>query len=140
MIKKILVAVDLEDLTLTDKMLQMAGDLARLNHSRVTLLHVSSELPADVIAHLPADYTHETSSRLVDQLEALIEHLKLPDDATHVAVRHGSVYRKILQQAEADQSDLIVVGCHRPDAVDVLLGSNAARVSRHASCSVFVVR
>jgi nucleotide-binding universal stress UspA family protein len=33
-----------------------------------------------------------------------------------------------------------VVGAHRQDLKDYLLGPNAARVVRHADCSVYVVR
>ena len=42
-----------------------------------------------------------------------------------------------LRKAEAD---LIVVGSHRPAMRDYLLGTNAARVVRHAHCSVLVAR
>ncbi|MDH3475684.1 MAG: universal stress protein [Rhodospirillales bacterium] len=38
------------------------------------------------------------------------------------------------------KADLIITGSHKPNVSDYLLGSNAARVVRHASCSVFVVR
>jgi nucleotide-binding universal stress UspA family protein len=36
--------------------------------------------------------------------------------------------------------DLVVVGSHRPTMKDYLLGTNAARVIRHARCSVLVPR
>ncbi|MEP3300223.1 MAG: universal stress protein, partial [Pseudoruegeria sp.] len=38
------------------------------------------------------------------------------------------------------KADLIVIGAHRPDFKDYLLGPNAARVVRHSECSVYVVR
>ncbi|MFC6689379.1 universal stress protein [Jhaorihella thermophila] len=52
----------------------------------------------------------------------------------------GKVYREVLRVAEEAGSDLIVVGAHNPELRDYLLGSNAARIARHASCSVYVVR
>jgi nucleotide-binding universal stress UspA family protein len=59
-------------------------------------------------------------------------------------VRHvvstGSAYEEILKTAEADKADLIVIGAHKPDFKDYLLGPNAARVVRHSNCSVCVVR
>jgi universal stress protein G len=140
MIKEILVAVDLEDAALTKKVLQIAGEIAGLHSSRVTLIHVGAELPADVAIHLPSDFQHQMSTKLVNQLEEMAQSLNLPPDATRVSVRHGPIYREILAQAKADDTDLIVIGCHKPDAADFLLGSNAARVSRHATCSVYVVR
>ncbi len=140
MTKKILVAVDIEDATLTAKALRTAGEIAALHNATVTLLHVGAELPPDVAMHLPSDFQHLLSTKVANQLEKMAETLNLPSDATRVSVRHGPIYREILAQAEADGSDLIVIGCHKPDAADFLLGSNAARVSRHASCSVYVVR
>ncbi|MDE0588863.1 universal stress protein [Halocynthiibacter sp. C4] len=59
-------------------------------------------------------------------------------------VRHiiatGTAYEEILKTAKLDKSDLIVIGAHKPDFKDYLLGPNAARVVRHSRCSVFVVR
>ena len=40
----------------------------------------------------------------------------------------------------ASDDDLIVIGAHKPDFKDYLLGPNAARVVRHSHCSVHVVR
>lgn len=52
----------------------------------------------------------------------------------------GGVYDQILRTAEEVEADLIVIGAHRPGPSDYLLGSNAARVVRHAKQSVYVVR
>ena len=41
---------------------------------------------------------------------------------------------------EAYKPDLIVMASHRPELKDYLIGPNAARVVRHADCSVQVVR
>ena len=42
--------------------------------------------------------------------------------------------------ADETNADLIVMASHRPELKDFLLGPNAARVVRHANCSVLVVR
>ncbi len=47
---------------------------------------------------------------------------------------------KILKAVEETGCDLIVMASHRPALKDYLLGPNAARVVRHANCSVLVVR
>jgi nucleotide-binding universal stress UspA family protein len=52
----------------------------------------------------------------------------------------GSIYREILRAAQEVPADRIVMGSHRPERKDFLLGSNAAKVARHAKCSVLVVR
>ena len=59
----------------------------------------------------------------------------------NILVTHGaSIYAEILAVAEEAEADLIVVGSHRPAMKDYLLGTNAARVVRHARCSVLVAR
>jgi universal stress protein F len=58
----------------------------------------------------------------------------------HPHVVHGSVYDMILRAADRLSVDSIVMGAHRPELSDYLLGPNAARVVRHAKQSVYVVR
>jgi nucleotide-binding universal stress UspA family protein len=53
---------------------------------------------------------------------------------------HGTVYDEILRAADKLEADVIVMGAHRPEFSDYLLGPNAARVVRHAKQSVYVVR
>lgn len=140
MIDTILVAVDLEDPTLTERMLAVTSDFAKLKGAQVTLLFVAADIPPNAAIQLPDDFRTRTSSNVSKQLGHLVGKLNLPSGAAKVAVRFGSIYHEVLAQAEEDKSDLIVVGCHRPDLADYLLGPNAARVVRHASCSVFVLR
>ena len=55
-------------------------------------------------------------------------------------VRQGTVYEMVLLTAKEIDADLIIIASHRPELKDYLLGPNAARVVRHANCSVLVVR
>jgi nucleotide-binding universal stress UspA family protein len=140
MIETILVAVDLEDTALSERMLAVTSDLAQLKESEVTLVYVATDIPPAAAIQLPDDYRARASSSISRQLGHLAGKLHLPGGAAKVAVRFGSIYREILAQAKEDKSDLIIVGCHKPGLADFLLGPNAARVVRHAPCSVFVVR
>lgn len=58
----------------------------------------------------------------------------------HPHVLHGTVYDEILRLADELDVDVIIMAAHRPEARDYLLGSNAARVARHAKQSVYIVR
>ncbi|SDX72937.1 universal stress protein [Roseicitreum antarcticum] len=65
----------------------------------------------------------------------------VPDDVNvRPHVLHGSIYDEILRAADKLDADLIVIGSHRPELKDYLLGPNAARVVRHGRQSVYVVR
>ena len=75
-----------------------------------------------------------------EKLAAWVEE-HVPDEVeVHPHVLHGRVYDEILNAANTLKADAIVMGSHRPGPTDYLLGPNSARVVRHASQSVFVVR
>ena len=57
-----------------------------------------------------------------------------------IHVSEGTVYDQIIRVSHALNIDAIIVGAHRPELKDYLIGPNAARVARHAPQSVFVVR
>jgi len=59
---------------------------------------------------------------------------------TEVEVRVGHPYHSILEVAKENSAELIVIASHQPGLQDYLLGSTAAKVVRHAKCSVLVLR
>jgi nucleotide-binding universal stress UspA family protein len=78
---------------------------------------------------------------LENRIAALIRRADAPDLKPNILVTHGaSIYAEILRVAEEAEADLVVVGSHRSAMKDCLLGTNAARVVRHARCSVLVAR
>ena len=60
--------------------------------------------------------------------------------ASKAFVASGTIYEEILRVASETGCDLIVMTSQRPELKDYLLGPNASRVVRHATCSVLVVR
>lgn len=80
-------------------------------------------------------------------LAATVENLKdlasdqIPDGvAFRTIARHGKIYEEVLEVAREQEVDQIVIAAHRPKTSDFLLGANAARIVRHATCSVTVIR
>ena len=55
-------------------------------------------------------------------------------------IRRGHAYRNIIDYAEEQGVDCIVIGSHKPNYSDYFIGSTAARVVRHAPCAVHVHR
>jgi len=55
-------------------------------------------------------------------------------------LRTGHVYVEVLDLAKEVNANVIVVGANSQDLKDYLLGPKAARIARHASCSVLVAR
>lgn len=140
MFNRIIVAVDLEQDTPPGRLLQAASDIARTNGADIYLLHVIRAAPAIVSQYLEAGYEHLASAKVEERLEALAAGLDIGAGTVACTVRFGEIYQEILALADKVSADLIVLDSHKPGVADYLLGSNAARVVRHATCSVFVLR
>ena len=140
MFKKFLVAVDLEDGTHNDGLLRVASDMANAQGAQVHLLNVIGAAQAVVSQFLPENYEKMASKKTVKDLAALAAKVDLTEGAVTSSVRFGNVYQEILAHANKMDADLIIVASNKPNVGDYLLGTTAARVVRHAACSVFVVR
>lgn len=102
----------------------------------ITLLHVMDSVPAFVASQIPQSVREEARKRVFEKMQAKLQ--DLPNSTVHVVDGHAGT--TILEFAENNQIDLIVIRSHRPALEDYFLGSTAARVVRHASCSVHVIR
>ena len=140
MYKNILLAIDLNDETSCRKPLLSAVELARTFGARLHVLTVVREVEAILKAKTaPLGYDLITAD-LENRIAALVRRVDASDLNPNILVTHGvSIYAEILRVAEEVEADL-VVGSHRPAMKDYLLGTNAARVVRHARCSVLVAR
>ena len=140
MFKNILVAVDLEHDTRVDDLLRVASDIANTHRSQVHLLNVVPAAPAVVSRFLPENYEKMASGEIEKDLAALAATVDLAEGAAASSVRFGGIYQEILAHAGKIGADLIIVASHKPDLGDFLLGTTAARIVRHASCSTLVIR
>jgi len=100
-------------------------------------LNVIADIPAFVAADLPKEVIDTAKVNARETLEALAGAAGIKAD---VEVRTGNPGPAILASAEDCEADLIIVRSHKPGLQDYFLGSTAARVVRHAQCSVLVLR
>ena len=140
MTENVLVALDLEHDALTERLLSIACEIANLRGGGLELVTVIEATPVEAATFLPPEFEKSARKAAAENLAKLAAKLDLKAGKTTCSVRFGSIYREILAQAEQSNTNLIVIGCHTPGVGDFLLGSNAARVVRHAACSVYVVR
>jgi universal stress protein F len=103
---------------------------------RITLLHVLEEMPQHIASYLPDHYRQEMQGAM----EAGLARLALPVPGAVTAIAEGKAAPAILDYAQAHHVDCIVIASHRPGMQDWLIGSTAARVVRHARCSIHVLR
>lgn len=138
--RKVLATVDLGDADSSVRVIHAALEVIT---DRDTL-HVVCVVPdygmSVVGSFFPADHEQHAIAKAKEALHAFTgEHVPDGVPVQHI-IAHGNVYEEILQAAETVSADLIVVGSHRPELKDYLLGPNAARVVRHSKRSVLVVR
>lgn len=136
MYKNILVPIDTghvaEGKSIIDLAVQYASDDAK-----ITLLNVVEDIPNWAAVNLPANLIDKSIDTVKSELKAIATASGIKMD---VEVRTGHSYNTILDVAEEKNADLIIVASHRPGLQDYFLGSTAAKVVRHATCSVLVSR
>lgn len=136
MYNNIIIPVDLGHAERLKPMVDVAQRLAG-EGATVTLINVVETLPAFVAAELPADLTARSMEDAKARLEGTVAAQGI---RAAIEVRSGHPATTILECAKDLKADLIVIASHRPGFGDFLIGSTAARVVRHAQCSVHVVR
>ncbi len=136
MYKTILVPIDLAHVEQGKPMIDVAKALADKGAS-IVLLNVVEDVPAHVSADLPSGAHKKILEHAKSELDTMAS---LAGGDVDAVVRDGHPPSTIIAVAEEKGADLIIVASHRPDWHDYLLGSTAARVVRHAQCSVLVVR
>jgi len=140
MYKTILLSIDLAQESSWSKALPVAVSLCEAFGAALHLVTVVPDLAHGMVRqYFPEDYEEKVKQGAIDNMKAFIaEHLAGQDVTSHIL--HGPIYQRIIEAAEKTGADLIVIGSHRPELADYLIGPNAARVVRHTACSVMVVR
>jgi nucleotide-binding universal stress UspA family protein len=145
MLKKILVPLD--GSILAQKALAPAMDLARPVHGKVFLVSASvteqleaveAVQPPMLSIEAPYHRSHETLTSYLQTASAAYAH---PDVTIQAEVVPGDPASVIVDTAEAEDVDLIVMSTHgRTGLSRWVLGSVAVKVLRCAPCPVLVVR
>lgn len=141
MYKDILLAVDLGHPEDEEDAVRTVVEYARAFKSRVHVITVVPDFGMSLVgSFFPKGFEQGALAEADKQLHAYAQE-KFPSEIKrrHI-VGHGVIYKEILHYADVVKADLIVMSAHRRGLEDYLLGPNAARVVRHADCSVLVVR
>ena len=136
MYKSILIPVDLANVTRVNSLVDNASVHSSSN-SKIILLNVVEEIPRWAAVELPRGILDKSVQSSLEKLKALAASASIE---VEVEVRVGHPYKTILEVAEEKSAELIIVASHQPELQNFFLGSTAAKVVRHATCSVLVVR
>ncbi|MES1926185.1 universal stress protein [Salinisphaera sp. T31B1] len=118
-----------------------AVERARLDdRDRIVLLNVIPQIDVGDFPYVATDQVRALGEHAKQALaDIAVRHLA-PGVAWEADVRVGPVARTIVRRADYFDADLIVMASHNPAFWDVLLGSTASQVVKHARHSVLVVR
>lgn len=136
MYKNILVAIDPSHGPEQENALHMATHLAENTMSRITALTVVEPLPAAMLEESAADIAAQAGALALADLRNMVG----ARSEVQTEIRHGKAGPTIIDYAREHDIDCIVLASHKPGLSDYFLGSTAARVVRHAPCSVHVMR
>jgi nucleotide-binding universal stress UspA family protein len=127
------------------KAVASALELAKKFGAKLTILHVIELPPYPIEGYVPpslnATFLDDLERQAKQDLAQIVPEAELAqlDVARVVAV--GTPYRTIIETAEAEQVDLIVMAtAGRTGFSRMVMGSIAERVVRTASCPVLTIR
>jgi nucleotide-binding universal stress UspA family protein len=124
--------------------LDVALSIAQEGDAEITILHVS-DVPTDeplttrpiATPEFYAEYEESTRERLKALVADGVSNWCRPT----TRIRRGKAYREILAEAAESRTDLVVIGVHGRNPLDLMLfGSTTNQVVRRATCPVLTVR
>lgn len=134
MYQKIIVCLAL-DHGISQTALETARSL-RADGGHILAVHVYEPLNGAASTFVSED---AVANALQTAKDTLAERVAEATDVEPVMLK-GHSGRAITEHAKKIGADCIIVGSHKPGLRDYFLGSTAARIVRHASCSVHVLR
>ena len=141
-IQLVLVPIDFSDQA--NVVIEWATHMAEEHSSKILLLHVY-HLPVEFQqlegAYLPPDFWSNVKKEAEQQLAAHSQQIRKHEVEVETLVREGYPATVIVEEAERQRADLIVIGTHGHTGLKhLLLGSIAERVVRTAPCPVLTVK
>jgi nucleotide-binding universal stress UspA family protein len=135
-IQKILVPVDLSETSLNA--LNTAVALAKKHNAVVQILNVREQLPS---RHNNLYYPPSAKSANTDVLSALTGAIRDSNNEKPELIQEtGNVVDLVIQTANTEKSDLVVIGSHGASGFrEGFMGSNAYGVIKYASCPVLTI-
>lgn len=146
--KKILVPTDFSDQA--TNALNFGTELAKMSGAELILLHViehpaGSSFSASGEVHAADPTEHVFILKLIEKIEKDFESIKSQSVFDQVKVssliKVGSPFNTVSDLINTDDIDLIVMGTKGATGLqEVLVGSNAEKVVRHAGCAVITLK
>ena len=141
MTQHILCSIDMTHMDEAHSLLKEAEKLAGFYGASLSVATVLPDYNSSWVGTFFKDGTlKEAAVAANEALHALVrEALPEREQVQHI-VKIGVVYEQVLEAIEECGADLVIVGAHKPDIADKLMGPNSARIARLSPVSTLVLR
>jgi nucleotide-binding universal stress UspA family protein len=141
MYKKIILPIDLNSENALTGNLEQIIDLVKAFDAKLYAITVVPDYGLSMVQeYFPKGWVKEIVDKSKISLKKIVTKHFPKDFEIECIVKKGPVYQCIIDKAIELEADLIMIPAHRPELQNYLLGPNAAKVVRHASVSVLVLR
>lgn len=139
--KHVLCSIDLTHPIDSAGILLEADQQANLNNSKLTVITVIPDYGSSWVGSFFKEGTLRKAVELANTtLNTLIKDT-LPDrEDVDTVIKVGVVYEQVLKSIEKLNVDFVVLGAHKPNVLDNLMGPNASRIARTSPVSTMIVR
>ncbi len=107
-------------------------------------LHAMTVAPDFGMSIVGNFFPKDAEEKIIEQVQNALHEFTETNINEDIKLRHivgqGVVYESIINAAKKIDADLIIMGAHRTELKEYLLGPNAARVVRHSDRPVLVIR
>lgn len=135
MYKNILVPVEIGEANVYEDAAKVAAELLD-DGGKITLFHAIEPIPTYVTTYIPPEISSQSKEEAQKQLKTMAGDLK----TDNIALVYGAAGRSIVDWADQNGADCVIIKSHKPEFSDLFLGSTAAWVVRHAQTNVHVLR
>jgi universal stress protein F len=135
MYKNILIPIDFDH----EEGIRSTFAAARLladENAKFTVMHIVEPIPGYVRGQIGDDILEQRSTEMKQSLEKIAS--DLPGAVALLETGHAG--HSIVNYADENDIDCIVLSSHTPKLEKFFLGSTATRVVNHAGCTVLVIR
>ncbi len=138
---KIIAAVDLSHKDWDTHVVKEAILLAKTHKADIELVFVIPDQQNSYVQeYIPTEMRDQVNVDAAKDLKAYADTFDWQGISRSENVLRGVVYETLIKHADTVSARFIVIGANKPSVSDLFIGPNAARVARHAACSVLVVR
>lgn len=141
MFRNILLPVDLQETTLSQRAIEITKELSAQFGCRITVMTVIPDFGMPLVANFfPDDAVEQAERDVAGELGRFIDARFDAGARVRPHVATGTPHKVIVKYAATHKTDLIVLPAHGKAIGKLFLGSTSTHVAEHATCSVMVIR